>query len=62
MYTEQQHCHTCKQVTWHSNGACDVCYNLAEHNRILQWNAMSVEARLNDLREKIEKMGPNRLC
>ena len=51
-----QFCHICNKLTEHVNSYCAVCMREDKRKRIDKWNAMTVDERLNDLRERVENL------
>jgi len=55
-------CQTCNDSTPHYNGDCGRCAAKVREERIRMWNAQDVATKLNDLRERMERLeaGPPR--
>lgn len=59
---EHEWCEKCFSTTRHVNRKCSDCVEREYMTQVLAWNLLPVEKRLNDLRERIEKLekGPDR--
>lgn len=53
---QQKHCVTCGSSTYHVNGACSACSARAEAIRAIAWDVLPIEAKLADLRRRIEAL------
>jgi predicted amidophosphoribosyltransferase len=51
-----KHCNVCNEKTNHTNGKCDACWKTKEDKRIKDWEAMSVDEKLTNMRERMERM------
>lgn len=56
------YCAACEKEISHTNGACSICRERGERERIAAWNALTTEEKLQDLRKRVEKLehGPIR--
>lgn len=54
-------CDDCDEETQHGDGECGVCCSRKKRERIRVWNALDVDTRLTDLRERVERLeaGPH---
>lgn len=59
MYIDEQECRKCKKITIHHNDVCANCAGIAKQERIDKWNAMTIDEKLNDLKERVEKLENN---
>jgi len=57
-----EHCHVCDKTTPHVNRRCSPCYMRLEKERIDTWNNQELDVKLDELRQRIEKLecGPIR--
>ena len=53
---DAKYCPQCEIVTSHINGECSPCKKRFNDIRIAQWDALSVDERLTNLRERMEKL------
>jgi len=53
-YVDFRHCIACGKGTNHTNDKCNECWKKAEDERVKNWESMSTEAKLTDIRERIE--------
>lgn len=55
-------CNICQATTLHNNMECINCKKRKEDERIANWNSQPIDEKLNDLRERLEKLerGPIR--
>ena len=51
-----EYCRECEKETMHTNGKCNICSERAERMRIAEWNAMTVDEKLTDLRRSVEAL------
>lgn len=55
-FIDAKYCSRCEIVTSHVNGECFSCKKRFNDVRIAQWDALTVDERLTDLRERLEKL------
>lgn len=62
MFLQDLYCNKCQKDTQHCNNMCSVCKEKEEKKRIRKWRAMSANKKLDDLRQRVEKLeqGPMR--
>jgi hypothetical protein len=53
---QDKYCYECKMETQHINWDCVKCMDRAKRVRIASWNALTVDERLHDIRERLEKL------
>ena len=56
MHLTDQYCEQCGKVTTFENGSCSACLDSRKRAAIVAWNELTVAQRLNNLRERIEKL------
>lgn len=61
-FVQNIYCPACEKIMIHTDGECNVCWTAKNEARIAEWNAMSVDKRLSDLRRRVEALerGPAR--
>ena len=55
-FTHSEFCYVCEKITNHTNHKCNECFKREEQERILKWNALPIEDKLNDIRRRVEKL------
>jgi hypothetical protein len=55
-FIDAKYCSRCEIVTFHTNGECSPCKKRYNDERIAQWDSLTVDERLADLRERVEKL------
>jgi hypothetical protein len=55
-FISNDYCKDCETITQHINGVCSKCYERKEKVRIFEWNSMTVDERLIDLRKRVENL------
>lgn len=55
-FVRDQLCIRCGQTTTHINGQCAVCSKIDRENEIRNWESMSIERKLTDIRNRLEKL------
>ena len=61
-FIHEAFCGRCNKRTQHNHGTCLDCRKRAYDEIVEEWNKLSLEEKLNDLRVRIEKLesGPTR--
>lgn len=60
MYLNIQHCFVCHEGTEHINNKCSICDKKEYQNHIDTWNALSLDEKLNNIRERLEQLEEKR--
>lgn len=55
-YVTTKQCNKCKEYTTHINMSCSKCSAIEKEEQVKAWESMSIEKKLTDLRERIEKL------
>jgi len=55
-YVHDEYCLICKKITMHVNTDCTMCMKKEKQKRDEYWQRLSVEAKLNLLMKRIEKL------
>ena len=55
-YIETKSCPVCQEVRRFTNGVCNECRHRRKREELHKWNSMSYDARLDDLRKRVEKL------
>jgi len=63
-FITDEHCHVCGKTTPHNHRACSECNMRKEKERIHDWHSQPLDAKLDDLRKRVEKLedGPIRFA
>ena len=56
MRVTDQYCEQCGKIMPFENESCSVCLDSRKRAAIVAWNELTVAQRLNNLRERIEKL------
>ena len=61
-FCRTEYCRRCDKEVMHTNGNCNECREEEWTEKIRAWESQSTNAKLTDLRERIEKLerGPGR--
>lgn len=55
-FVRYQFCDKCAKETRHTNLHCNDCFSRENRNKIVTWEAQTIEEKLTDLRKRIEKL------
>ena len=56
VFLSEEWCEHCGQTTQHHNSQCAECSDRLRREEIAAWNAKTVDERLNNLRQRVERL------
>lgn len=55
-FVQEKYCNRCEKTTIHTNTKCNICHKREERERIAIWNSQTVDEKLQELRQRVERL------